>query len=102
MKTRYGFVSNSSSSSFMIDKLCLTDLQLYAIRNHVKVAKEMLDDFFIGSREDEWNITETDEKIKGYTSMDNFDMEYFLKQIGVPGAFINFGDYDIWDDEYEN
>lgn len=31
--------------------------------------------------------------VKGYTWMDNFDMEYFLREIGIPDEKIEWGDY---------
>lgn len=32
---------------------------------------------------DGWNISEDEVDIRGYTSMDNFDMRQFLEDIGV-------------------
>lgn len=88
MRTRNGFVSNSSSSSFVIVKAHLSPLQLEQIRNHMDVARkgmrasmEYLDQL---SSFDEWSIEEDDFVIKGSTWMDNFEMDEFLKLIGVP------------------
>ena len=38
MKIRSGFVSNSSSSSFIIKKERLSNLQKFAIENHIELA----------------------------------------------------------------
>jgi hypothetical protein len=76
MKTRQGFVSNSSSSSFVAVKSRLSELQLELIRKHR---------FFAG--EEAWYITEDDDFIKGKTCMDNFDMSDYLETIGVAAQF---------------
>ena len=71
MKTRNGFVSNSSSSSFLIniDKLTLEQIEM--IKNHPAEGYE------------KWELRE----VKGLlctTSMDNFDLkEYVLTKVGV-------------------
>lgn len=80
MKTRKGFVSNSSTSSFIIAKEDLTALQIWAIKHHSLVGK----DFNIAYSCDSWNIGEDDYNIIGDTNMDNFDMKYFFKKIHVP------------------
>jgi len=72
MKIRNGFVSNSSSSSFVIQKKDITAEQLTQINKHADEA---------GS--ESWGITETDTTIEGWTMMDNFDMEEYLEKIGV-------------------
>jgi hypothetical protein len=81
MKVRNGFVSNSSSSSFMIPLSAISAAQRVKIMNHVEESKAL------GMRDirdgDAWSITETDHAIKGWTMMDNFDMGYFLSEIGV-------------------
>lgn len=81
MKTRKGFVSNSSSSSFVVKKKDLTKKQIKKIKAHkVKGPKY---GFQLYSDWDEWTITETDKLIKGNTGMDNFDMYGFMEAIGV-------------------
>jgi hypothetical protein len=86
MKIRQGFVSNSSSSSFVVRKEYLIEEQLEAIRNHIEYAKENLPNMLnieYTSEYDEWNVNETNEDINMFTIMDNFDMHYFLCEIGV-------------------
>ena len=99
MKTRNGFVSNSSSSSFIVSKSALTNLQQIMIKNHMEVCK-LLGVFFDktciprkwvdGCDGDAWDIQETTSDITGDTSMDNFDMQEFMQQIGVPMALVTF------------
>ena len=91
MKARLGFVSNSSSSSFVINLDDLTPKQVRKIKNHTEVAKNMW-----SNREwydDQWSIEENDETIRGYTIMDNFDMHDFLENIGVDMSKVRWEDY---------
>jgi hypothetical protein len=81
MKTRQGFVSNSSSASFVVSRSALTELQIALIKNHAKAAKILFPtkhhDF------DAWEITDNGSEIYGSTIMDNGDMGQFLARIGV-------------------
>lgn len=86
MKKRTGFVSNSSSSSFVINKDNLSFSQIKAIKDHAN--SESFDKDYLDNR-DIWNIDETSKTIIGSTSMDNFDMEAFFEKIGV-----NFSDIE--------
>ena len=99
MKTRSGFVSNSSSSSFVIAKSALTELQLMMIKNHIEVCKYLsvfmektgrIGRWFDVCEGDEWDITETEDSLSGDTTMDNFDMVMFMEQIGVPMGLVEF------------
>ena len=90
MKIRSGFVSNSSSSSFVVSKHYVSDYQLEQIQNHIEEAERLGMKFYT----DPWSI-EVDEKggtISGSTNMDNFDMYDFLFKIGVPLDKVEFGD----------
>jgi hypothetical protein len=91
MKIRQGFVSNSSSSSFIIGKSKLSLWQIDLIYNHIEVAKARFPQIVWCNRDDEWNILETVDYIKGETSMDNFDMEKFLWLIGINNNDIEWG-----------
>lgn len=103
MKTRLGFVSNSSSSSFCIKLNDLTADQISHIREHIAFAKLKIkekdpafQDLILYGPYDEWEIFEHKERLCGGTTMDNFDMEFFLNAIGVPEDVIT------WDDFYLN
>jgi len=79
MKVKIDFVTNSSSASFIVLKKKLTELQMVLIRNHIE-ATEMFGDSYYDCP---WQITEDEDWIEGDTSMDNFDMGWFLSKIGV-------------------
>jgi hypothetical protein len=80
MKLRNGFVSNSSSSSFIICKDKLTATQLCAIENHFMMAKRF---GMYCQPGDAWSIDEDEFTIRGSTGMNNFSMMDFFEHIGV-------------------
>ncbi len=89
MKVRNDFVTNSSSSSFIISKRCLDDDQIEAIRKHGKLG-EILN---MWCADEPWNILENDNYISGWTGMDNFNMGDFLQTIGVADRNVNWSEY---------
>jgi cytochrome oxidase assembly protein ShyY1 len=80
MKIRTGFVSNSSSSSFVIMKSDITDYQEIMVKNYQKFAPLFGCDEYI---DDTWFIDDHEDRIELETSMDNFDMDEYLDKIGV-------------------
>jgi len=80
MKIRNGFVSNSSSSSFIVDLS-----KIKKIKKRRKIAKKIFsckyDDQEWGDDEsDRWSIEQDGDIIEGFTYMDNYDFpEYILK-----------------------
>lgn len=88
MKVRKDFVTNSSSSSFIISKRHLDQDQIEAIRRHDELGGKL----GIRYSEDSWNIVENKGYIGGYTDMDNFDMEEFLERIDVDTRRVDWSD----------
>jgi hypothetical protein len=86
MKTRAGFVSNSSSLSFVLLKKVLTEHQINKI---------------LEINSDDWVIRECEKFIEGTTIMDNFDMEDYFEKNGFPKEFYKFDDrsYSINEDD---
>lgn len=80
MKINIGFISNSSSSSFIVKLDGLTYKQVRMIENYKDVIRELP-----GFTYDDplWTII-VDEKrnvVEGYTLMDNFDMGRYLREV---------------------
>jgi hypothetical protein len=86
MKNRNGFVSNSSSSSFIIPLVHLNGIQIEQIENHIEEGNRLGIPF--ADQIDAWSIWFSNGTICGETSMNNFDMNYFLNAIGVPDSVI--------------
>ena len=96
MKFRTGFVSNSSSSSFMIPRRYVSDDQLEKIYNHMSHGK-IHDDYygFVGCYDDynSWGIGDDENYVTGSASMDNFSMyTYLTKFLGINEDVIKWDD----------
>lgn len=98
MKVRLGFVTNSSSSSFIISKKYIDSDQIAAIWNHIDLSKKMGKE--IDFLDFPWDIEENDEFITGYVYMDNFDMYNFLEDIDVDLDVVEWHEIPINLDSY--
>ena len=87
MKIRYGFVSNSSSSSFMISKHEISAYQLCQIVDYQTECEKYN---MSCNSEDAWSIDTNSPNVKGTTWMDNFDMRKFLQHIGIKSDVIKW------------
>ena len=106
MKIRKGFVSNSSSSSFVIHKYYLSKEQINKMLNYKDVVDEYLEgnplpedrdsraEFNFSYSEWGWGIKEFGDFIFGETSMNNFDYSEFMRFIGVNSHKV------CWDEGY--
>jgi len=94
MKIRQGFVSNSSSSSFMIYTEHLTAPQLYKILNHDY--KDQGKDL----ENEGWSTEVKGTKLIGFVSQDNYDMGAFLRKIGIPEKVIHWSEWSFDFDSY--
>ncbi len=111
MKIRNGFVSNSSSSSFIIQLNKMTDKQKAMIYDHIKIGMEIDEKLKLEGKEpfyeyyEEWGIKEDDFVLWCYTSMNNFDLESFVQKVvkikNKDRTYIGDGywDYNLFEDE---
>jgi hypothetical protein len=85
MKIHSGFISNSSSQSFVIPKTMLTEKQIYKIKNYRHFGKKLGMQYAECpfSDMDAWTFIETDDHLEGKTPMNNFNMIEFMEKIGA-------------------
>lgn len=104
MKIRTDFVTNSSSSSFVICKRVLDKDQIQAIHEHV----EMMEKLGLTREPDyanPWEIKESEHFISGYTWMDNLSIYRLFELIDIPDRFVDWDDtmpdLDELEDQYD-
>jgi hypothetical protein len=83
MKVRTGFVSNSSSSSFVLPKEFISEEMLCALKAHCSSS--------VGMYQDSWDVSSDDWKVYGYTTMRNNtpgegegDLKDWMEKNGFP------------------
>ena len=88
MKMRKSFVTNSSSSSFVINLSELTPYTTEVFKNPKLVEDQLIPTCDMTREEymeeaDRWDIREEDGKLYGYTTMDNFDYSQLFYICGL-------------------
>ena len=87
-KIRAGFVSNSSSASFVISLDDLSAKQLRMITDGSSINFENFEDYEC------WSINVNDEEVSGYTSLDNFNFyDYLVEDVKVDPSKIKYERY---------
>jgi len=94
MKKRQGFVSNSSSSSFIVPTKALSAKEISKIKAHDSVA--LSDSWYVREEEDSLDNS----FLIGSTDMDNFDMTGYMRKVGVDMNYTQWSEYPIEPDEY--
>ena len=109
MKLRFGFVSNSSSASFILKMGCLTDEQISIIDEAMGEPREDTKRYKLEVKDpgdgysDYWDCIKHSGEIRGETYMDNGTLEEWFRELGIPQS-----EYEIFDDavidweDYEN
>lgn len=111
MKIRQGFVSNSSSSSFIINKLWLHQSAIDSMSEDIGAFINRLmdatgisypweEDCFEKAPMFGWTFEEHENIFAFETGMDNFDMQGLFNTAGIPTEFLGYH-YD-WDVEATN
>ena len=92
MQIKIDFVTTSSSESFFIMLDSIHDKQVLMINNPFEISSAIHTDGenIYNTPNQAWRITQDHEKISGDTSMDNFDMMWFLDEIGIKRDYIHY------------
>lgn len=79
MKYRNGFVSNSSSASFIVNKRKLEPKELFIVKNYDRLPEGAYE-----SSSKEWIMTETNKYFTFSTDMDNYELDEVFRLYGIP------------------
>ena len=82
MKIRNGFVSNSSSASFVLKTNKLSSNQLCRIFELIK--EDEYDGTILKLDSDRWSITKSENEISGHTWMDNDELSELFSELNIP------------------
>lgn len=108
MKTRSGFVSNSSSASFVIMLSDLTAEQLKAFSDRVTDIHSILDGTiklgYLDCKYDAWDVMFWDDRITAGTFCNNDEIWGLFDEIGIPRDKVSLYDDsdEPWEDEDED
>jgi hypothetical protein len=97
VKIRQGFVSNSSSSSFILKMGNLTDKQIKSIEKKMKYYRTSIfnvDTYIINIKSDSWSCSELPGEIYGDTHIDNGHLEQWFEEIGILKTEYKFFDQE--------
>jgi hypothetical protein len=89
MKIRSGFVSNSSSSSFIVKLKDLSALDLKHLLQFDSsdgICQNGYSDYWTIT----WNITDNEDVVRGYTNMDNGDLEKYIKEQNIDESIFTY------------
>jgi hypothetical protein len=98
MKTRSGFVSNSSSCSFVISKDKMTPSQFLKAKHHLIYDEDERE--IKGVDTTGWTCYDNKEENHYYfsTNLDNFCMISLIQSMGISGKDFEDMYHDDWDD----
>lgn len=81
----------------------MTHDQLTAVWKHIPLGSRLGINW--ATPEEAWTIEENEDFITGYTNMDNFDMDEFLKKIEINGRYVNWSEWPFdldWEETTED
>jgi hypothetical protein len=92
MKVRQGFVSNSSSASFVVKACCLTKAQKAILDNHIDAVKALGEDYEYSDCIGEWSVSYYDHEDEYHcdTYIDNFRFWRFLEDLGIKCSEVDY------------
>jgi len=107
MKIKIDFVTNSSSASFKIPLSQISEIQLELLKSHYDIGKIIAkkNNINLGvSKGDTWKIIISKKRgcVYGTTTMDNFDMIWFLGEIGINEENVEYKDHIFIFEDLEN